>query len=201
MAIHTELPIYKVAYDLLGVVVQLVRNMPREFKQSIGGKIRDECIEIATLVFRANVAADKAPHLLELLERLQVAELLLRLARDQRAAAERVARAEDALADARVVSAVTEADVRQLLAGMAGSLAELPREALKDALRGWLGRVELDPASRAGRITYRLALSRDKVASPRRSGVIPDLLAAGPTFMVARHRTRGAAAIVRQGPA
>ncbi len=84
MAIHTELPIYKVAYDLLGVVVQLVKNMPREFKQSIGGKVRDECIEVATLVFRANVAADKAPHLLELQERLQVAELLLRLARDLR---------------------------------------------------------------------------------------------------------------------
>ena len=84
MAIHTELPIYKVAYDLLGVVIQLVKNMPREVKQSIGGKVRDECIEISTLVFRANVAQDKAPHLLELLERLQVAELLLRLARDHR---------------------------------------------------------------------------------------------------------------------
>jgi hypothetical protein len=84
MAIHTELPIYKVAYDLLGVVIKLVKNMPREVKQSIGGKVRDECIEISTLVFRANVAQDKAPHLLELLERLQVAELLLRLARDHR---------------------------------------------------------------------------------------------------------------------
>lgn len=84
MAIHTELPIYKVAYDLLGVVVQIVKNMPRDFKQSVGGKIRDECIDVATLVFRANVAADKAPHLLALLERLQVAELLLRLARDHR---------------------------------------------------------------------------------------------------------------------
>ncbi len=84
MAIHTELPIYKVAYDLLSEVVALVKNMPREFKQSIGGTIRDECIAITTLVFRANVSRDKAPHLLELVERLQVAELLLRLARDLR---------------------------------------------------------------------------------------------------------------------
>ena len=63
-------------------MIQLVKNMPREVKQSIGGKVRDECIEISTLVFRANVAQDKGPHLLEILERLQVAELLLRLARD-----------------------------------------------------------------------------------------------------------------------
>jgi hypothetical protein len=84
MAIHTKLPIYKVAYDLLDVVTDLVKNMPRDFKQSIGGKISQECIEIVVLIFRANCARDKSPHLGELIERLQVAELLLRLARDKR---------------------------------------------------------------------------------------------------------------------
>ena len=29
MALHTQLPIYKVAYDLLSVAVDYVRNMPR----------------------------------------------------------------------------------------------------------------------------------------------------------------------------
>lgn len=32
MGIHTSLPIYKVAYDLLNVVTELVKNMPRDFK-------------------------------------------------------------------------------------------------------------------------------------------------------------------------
>ena len=80
MAIHTDLPIYKVAYDLLDVVTDLVKNMQRDFKRSIGEKIANECIEITVLVFRANVAQDKAPHLLELVERLQVIELMVRLA-------------------------------------------------------------------------------------------------------------------------
>ncbi|MBC2731349.1 four helix bundle protein [Thiobacillus sp.] len=84
MALHTNLPIYKVAYDLLDVVTDLVKNMPRDFKQSIGGKISQECVEIVVLIFRANCALDKAPHLGELIERLQVAELLLRLSRDKR---------------------------------------------------------------------------------------------------------------------
>ena len=84
MANHTTLPIYKVAYDLLDVVTELVRHMPRDVKQSIGGKISGECIEIVVLIFRANVARDKEAHLLELVERLQVAELLLRLAVDKR---------------------------------------------------------------------------------------------------------------------
>lgn len=84
MALHTQLPIYKVAYDLLDIVTDLVKNMPRDFKQSIGGKISAECVEIVVLIFRANCARDKPPHLGDLIERLQVAELLLRLARDKR---------------------------------------------------------------------------------------------------------------------
>jgi hypothetical protein len=84
MAIHTTLPIYKVAYDLLDAITDLSKNMPRDFKQSIGGKLRDECVEIVVLIFRANVSRDKAPHLISLVERLQVSELLLRLSRDKR---------------------------------------------------------------------------------------------------------------------
>lgn len=84
MAITSDLPIYKVAYDLLDAITDLARNMPRDFKLSIGGKLRDECVEIVTLIFRANCAREKAPHLDALIERLQVAELLLRLSRDKR---------------------------------------------------------------------------------------------------------------------
>jgi len=84
MATHTHLPIYKVAYDLLDVVTDLVKNMKRDFKRSIGEKVSTECVEITVLIFRANVAQDKRRHLLELLERLQVAELMLRLSMDKR---------------------------------------------------------------------------------------------------------------------
>ncbi len=84
MAIHTSLPIYKVAYSLLDIATELVKNMQRDFKRSIGEKITNECVEITVLVFRANVAQDKAPHLAELVERLQVIDLMLRLAMDKR---------------------------------------------------------------------------------------------------------------------
>ena len=83
MALHTQLPIYKAAYGLFDTSTDLAKNMPRDFKQSIGGKLRDECVEIVVLIFRANTAQEKAPHLCSLIERLQVAELLLRLSRDK----------------------------------------------------------------------------------------------------------------------
>ena len=84
MAIHTHLPIYKMAYDLLGVAADLVKNMPRDFKGTFGRKINEECIEILVLIARANAARDKVRHIEDLLERVQVAELLIRLARDKR---------------------------------------------------------------------------------------------------------------------
>jgi hypothetical protein len=84
MAIHTDLPIYKAAYELLDKSTDLAKNMPRDFKVSIGGVIRDECLAILVLVFRANVAQDKSKHLVSLIERLQVAELMLRLSKDKR---------------------------------------------------------------------------------------------------------------------
>ena len=84
MALHFETEIYKVTYELLNLVTDYAKNMPRDYKATIGGKLRDECIEISTLIYRANVADDKAPFLSTLIERAQVAELLLRLSRDKR---------------------------------------------------------------------------------------------------------------------
>ncbi len=84
MALHTELEIYSVAFELLSLVTKLVANMPRDFKPTIGFKIRDEAIEILTLIFRANKARVKTPHLDDLIESIQVINILLRLSRQER---------------------------------------------------------------------------------------------------------------------
>ena len=84
MANHTDLPISKVAYDLLVVATELTKNMPRDYKASVGKEIRDECVRLSVLVFRANSAGDKTPYLDKLIERNQVLELLFRLSKDMR---------------------------------------------------------------------------------------------------------------------
>ena len=84
MAIHDQLPIYKVAYDLLGLVTNARRNMPRDVKQDFGKALSKECVQIVVLIFRANVAQVKAPFLISLIERVEVVNLLLRLSRDLR---------------------------------------------------------------------------------------------------------------------
>lgn len=84
MALHHELPIYKAAYDLLSMAVDVTRNLPRDFKRLIGEKVREECVELMVIIFRANVAREKVPHIEQLLERVQVIELLLRMSKDKR---------------------------------------------------------------------------------------------------------------------
>jgi len=84
MALASTLPIYRVTYDLLQVATRITKDMPRDFKQSLGGKIRDECVELTVLIYRANCSRDKRPHLEILQEHLQVVTLLLRLSKDMR---------------------------------------------------------------------------------------------------------------------
>lgn len=87
MALHTNLPIYKLAYDLLGLAADITRNMPRDFKQTLGRKIHEECVEMLVLIARANAASassDRQGHIGKLLESLHVATLMLRLSHDKR---------------------------------------------------------------------------------------------------------------------
>ena len=84
MAIHTTLPIYKSAYELLQVAHTLTKNFPRPVKASMGAAIQDVCVRITLLVAKANAARDKGTHLAEMLEKVMEAELLIRLAKDMR---------------------------------------------------------------------------------------------------------------------
>lgn len=84
MAIHTNLPIYKEAYELLKLATSLTKNMPKDFKASVGGEIRTLCVQAVLLIARANAAQDKGQHLTELLEQIHSVEILFRLAKDMR---------------------------------------------------------------------------------------------------------------------
>lgn len=84
MALHTALPIYKVTYDLLLLVTQLVAQMPRNYKADLGTGLRTECVELVMGIYRANSSDDKAPPLKALLERLETVNLTARVSMDLR---------------------------------------------------------------------------------------------------------------------
>ena len=84
MAQYKHLPIYKLTYELLQRVMDSTKEFPREFKFTLGQKMKDEAIELVVLIYRANSAENKSTHLDMILERLQVLELLLRLCLDMK---------------------------------------------------------------------------------------------------------------------
>lgn len=84
MAMHTELQIHKAAEELLGLTLDLVRNIPRDLKQVIGSKLRDEILQVMVLIGRANMAKDKVPHLNQLLESIWMVNYLLRALANRR---------------------------------------------------------------------------------------------------------------------
>ena len=85
MAQYKHLPIYKATYNLLEAITRVTRHYPKEFKFSLGQKLRDEAVELVVFIYKANgFRRDRAQYLQAVLERLQVIELLLRLSKDMR---------------------------------------------------------------------------------------------------------------------
>jgi hypothetical protein len=82
MAQYKHLPIYKLTYDLLLRIMQVTKNFPREYKYTLGQKLKHEVIELIVLIYKANSAKDRAMHLQQILERVQVVQLLMRLCHD-----------------------------------------------------------------------------------------------------------------------
>ena len=82
MAQYKHLPIYHLTYEILQRVVKATKEFPRDFKFTLGQKMKDEVIEMVVLIYRANSTENKSTVIESLLERLQVLELLVRLCHD-----------------------------------------------------------------------------------------------------------------------
>lgn len=84
MAQYEHLPIYKLTYDLLIRTMTATKDFPREYKYTLGQKMKDEIIELVVLIYKANSATDKEQHIAMILERVQVIQLLMRLSHDMK---------------------------------------------------------------------------------------------------------------------
>lgn len=79
---HENLPVYKAIYDLTLKIFQSSQHMQRDYRYTLGEKIKKEAIDLLTAVFSANVSEDKEPHIREAQRLIEVIRLQLRLLRD-----------------------------------------------------------------------------------------------------------------------
>ncbi|MBY0317002.1 MAG: four helix bundle protein [Bdellovibrionales bacterium] len=82
MSRYKHLPIYKLTYELLERIHRVTKDFPREYKFTLAQNLQQEVIELVVLIYKANASAQKIPVIETMLERLQVVELLVRLAHD-----------------------------------------------------------------------------------------------------------------------
>jgi len=76
--------VYKSTYDLLLLSFWVVKHFPREYKFSLGEKIKQEILELTCLLFRSNNSQEKKSLLTLARERIETVRLLRRVSKDMK---------------------------------------------------------------------------------------------------------------------
>ena len=84
MALHTDTQIYKATYELSLLVEQVVANMRRSYKATLGTHLRQQCFDLVMSVYKANSSSDRPPIIRGMREDIEAINLSLRLASDLR---------------------------------------------------------------------------------------------------------------------
>ena len=82
MARVEHLQIYRTSYELLKYITIITKDFPKDYKFTLGQKLKEEMIDLILQLFKANNAQNKIPHLEISIERLQTVQMLLRLCKD-----------------------------------------------------------------------------------------------------------------------
>jgi hypothetical protein len=82
MAQYTHLPIFQLAYKLTLEIYQITHQFPREYKYTLGQKLKEISADFLDFIILANSQEDKLPSLKEARLRLERLRIHIRLACD-----------------------------------------------------------------------------------------------------------------------
>lgn len=82
MALYNELPVYKSAYDLLLQIFDFSVHLSREYKFTIGEKLKNSATDVLTNIYRANRTQDKIKFVEEAREQTELVRLYIRILHD-----------------------------------------------------------------------------------------------------------------------
>jgi hypothetical protein len=79
---YNHLPVYKTTYDLFLEIFKITRNFRREYKYTIGQRLKDEVLDLMTNIYRANTKQRKSRTIQKARENIEVIRLLIRALKD-----------------------------------------------------------------------------------------------------------------------
>jgi len=82
MSLYLELPVYKVSYKLFIDIFHFVKSFNKEYKYTVGEKLKSETLELILNIYRANIRTEKSQLLQNARENIEVLRLLFRLLKD-----------------------------------------------------------------------------------------------------------------------
>ncbi|MGE4444127.1 MAG: four helix bundle protein [Candidatus Altimarinota bacterium] len=82
MAIYENLPVYKTSYDLIILVFQTIKLFPKEYKYSLGDKIKNETIDLISNIYKANLVKDKKEIIENARGNIEIVRLYIRISKD-----------------------------------------------------------------------------------------------------------------------
>jgi hypothetical protein len=84
MAMYDTLPVFKKSYDLTIEIYKMASCLSREYKYTIGEKLKNTSLELLLQIYNANSAVKKEAHIDKCREKVETARLLIRLLCDLR---------------------------------------------------------------------------------------------------------------------
>ena len=84
MAMYDTLPVFKKGYDLLIEIYKMTSGLSREYKYTLGEKLKNETLELLLLIYKANLSRGKEVQIDKCRENTEVVRLLIRLLHDLR---------------------------------------------------------------------------------------------------------------------
>ena len=84
MALFSELPVYKLGYDLLIAIYDRTKLFNREHKYTLGEKLKNETLELLINIYKANKSkqATRLQYIETARQNIEVVRLLLRVTKD-----------------------------------------------------------------------------------------------------------------------
>lgn len=80
-----ELPVYRLTHEFILNIVSMVKNFPKDYKFSLGERLKDECFDLVLQIYKANnsFSSQKRKQFIEEgLEKLKTIEMIVRLSKD-----------------------------------------------------------------------------------------------------------------------
>jgi len=84
MALYNTLPVFKKGYDLLIEIYKMTTGLSREYKYTVGEKLKNETLELLLQIHKVNSNREKKIHIDRCIENTEAVRLLIRLLHDLR---------------------------------------------------------------------------------------------------------------------